>query len=519
MKIGFVSLYSYRPHVEHTFFLEKLFKDSGHETFFLTCDSSVSTCYTRENRGESGLKECAKCVVGGIRSYVGYNVTSISNGFNQSELTNDAIEQLTLSSASTLNRIESNLDCNISDMQKTKLRLSQPVIDTYQSTIKWISDNNLDAVICFNGRIDLTRSVTFACESAGIPFITHERTWLGHGLHLTPNANCLSLKSLRELSRLYKNKPLTKSQAKYAAKLISLRFLQENFLEWRLYNKESATAEWPIESNKKRILILPSSRNEYIGHAEWKTGWPDNTSALDDFFEAFSIDLENVLVRFHPNWSESIGTADGKRIIDHYQKWATEKGVLFIPSESHTNTYDLIEQSDMVVLNGGSSAVEAGACGKQVVCLSPSVYDGAGFSRTFTKKLDLYRVDALSDISPDIVIKNTLRFVYLMAKRFSQFTDYVHARKTTDYIYYHGADVNKLINMLNTGTIQADDPDFATNELDENAIIVLLTKKKWKDLANYNEIEQKDMSFELKRRPLLRWVDGLRSMLPRGDVS
>ena len=54
MRIGFASVYSWRPHVEHLAFLARMVEKAGHETHFLTCDADLDNCYTREMRGRPG---------------------------------------------------------------------------------------------------------------------------------------------------------------------------------------------------------------------------------------------------------------------------------------------------------------------------------------------------------------------------------------------------------------------------------------------------------------------------------
>ena len=517
MKVGLVNIFSFRPHVEHLNYLHKLLKDGGHETFFLTCDSSVSNCYTRAIKETARLKECSKCMLGGIRSYPVENITSISDEIDVPELSSKELDEITLSSSCTLNRIESDLEWNDAELVSVRNSFHKPVNTVYRSAMKWISDNQLDAVICFNGRMDITRAVIYACEQSGIPYITHERTWFGDGLTLIPNANCLSLKALREMVDEFDDRPLTEAQARLACRLIALRFLQQNTLEWRIYNENAKSIVWPINSIGRKVLVLPSSRNESSGHSEWKTGWLDNTSALDDFFEAFSINPKDVVIRFHPNWSENIGQVSGERPLNHYTSWAVERGIHFISSEEDANTYDLIQQADMVVMNGGSSAIEAGACGKQVICLSPSSYDSAGFVRTFVNKDDLYRSNALINIEPDIVMRKTLRYVYLRAKRYPQYVDYVKAIETTKYEYFDGENADKIINMFNSGVIQADDPHFAIDEREEDSIISLLKEKKWNLLSDYHPAALKLSPLLIQRRFGLRWLDSFRAKLARGD--
>lgn len=517
MKVGFCNIYSFRPHVQHLFYLSELLKNAGHEVFFLTCDASVDNCYVRSLKQTSKVKECSKCILGGVRSFPVSNITSLSKKVNETALSDDELYEITLSSSCTLNRTESEEELNDEDVVNIGSSLYTSVQKTYSSALDWIKQNELDAVVCFNGRMELTRAVTSACETLGIPYVTHERTWFGDGIQLIPNANCLSLKALSDLVEEFDNKYLTLEQAQFAGQLIAQRFLQQNTLEWRVYNKDSEKTAWPIPVRGKKVLILPSSKNEFAGHKEWLTNWKDNTSALNDLFDAFEISPDQVVVRFHPNWSENIGKVSGNRSRTHYEGWAEKKGIHYIDSHEKANTYDLIQEADIVVLNGGSSAVEAGALGKQVICLGPSTYHKAGFLRVFKSKEDMYLPQARLDLNPDIVIRKTLRHVYLRAKRFPQFVDYVKANTTTQYEYFEGADANRLTSMMETGRIVPDDPVFANSPEDEKHVIDLLIQKDWATLNQYQPSSEIRKALSMNRGFGFQWIDKVREKLPRGD--
>lgn len=515
MKIGMVNMFSFRPHVEHLMFLAKVLEGGGHTLKYLTCDSQVSNCYPREIKGTTKLSECPKCILGGVRSFVSTSVDSLRGG--TATLARNQLDEIALSSSCTSNRTESEKEWNEPAVVAVRESLHAPVLLTYQSAIEWIGNNNLEAVICFNGRMDITRAITFACEQLGIPYITHERTWFGDGLQLVPNANCLSLRSLSDMVTAYDDKPLTHKQALLAGKLAGERFLQRNSLEWRLYNQNPEPAPWPLTASGPKVLVLPSSKNEFAGHAEWQTEWLDNTQALDDLFEAFDISPEQVVVRCHPNWAETIGRAHGDRSLALYRNWTQAKGIYCISSEQKASTYDLIQQADIVVLNGGSSAVEAGVCGKQVICLGPSTYQNAGFVRVFKSRDSLFHSDALTPLEPDTVIRKTLRFLYLRAYRFAQYVEYVRAIETTKYEYFEGADPQRLISMLTTGEMTADDPVYADNGHEEDLVVDALKSKEWGRLADHVVIRPALAPLKVERRLGLRWIDGVRAKLPRGD--
>ena len=515
MKIGLANLFSFRPHVEHLYYLSVLLKKAGHETFFLSCDGSVSNCYPRALKATSKFTECPKCILGGVRSYPVGPVTSISA--STTDLDAATLDRLALSSSCTLNRTESDSDWFEPEVIVVRKSLYEPIASVHESAMRWIERNRLDAVICFNGRMDLTRAVTHACERSGLPYLTHERTWFGDGLYLIPNANCLSIAPFNKMVVEFESKPLTTSQARLAGKLAAERFLQRNLLEWRVYNKNPDPAPWPLSSPGLKILVLPSSRNEFAGHDEWRSGWTDNTQALDDLFAAFSIKSDQVIVRCHPNWAENIGKVTGEKSSELYKNWTSKRGIHCIFSEQKASTYDLIQQADIVVMNGGSSAVEAGVCGKQVICLGPVNYENAGFVRVFRDRDALYRSGALVPIESDVIIRKTLRFLYLSAKRFPQYVDYVRAVSTTQYEYYEGADPDRIISMLKTGAVVPDDATYASSISEEGPIVDALKNKQWEQFANYVPPSLAHSTIKMERRVGLRWINNFRAKLPKGD--
>ncbi|MCL7751315.1 hypothetical protein LV475_06860 [Guyparkeria hydrothermalis] len=515
MKIGFVNFYSFRPHVEHSVYLAHLCELGGHETVFLTCDAHLPLCYPRALKQTNKLTECSKCILGGFRSYDVGPISSLSEGPKQ--LCAEDLDALALSSACTLNRTESEDDWSSDAVQKTIRELRAPVDKAFSAVSRWIEEQGIDAVICFNGRMDVTRAATYACERLGIPYITHERTWFGDGLNLNPNANCLSLRAVNEMVANFDDKPLTKDQSLHAGKLAGERFLQRNSLEWRLYNQNPEPAPWPVQTRGLRVLVVPSSKNEFAGHADWESGWSDNTHALDDLFEAFSINPSQVVVRCHPNWAENIGKATGERSLNHYVNWARLRGVHCIHSEDKANTYELIQQADVVVMNGGSSAVEAGVCGKQVICLGPSTYQSAGFVRTFHNRSELLQDGALDPLAPDVVRRKTLRFLYLRSRRLPQYVDYVRALDTTTYRYFSGGDPDRLEMMFRKGVVLPDDERYADDTAYEDEVIRMLVAHDWGSLADYVEDRPHLEPLGIGRRQGFGWVDKVRGRMSRGD--
>lgn len=515
MNIGFANIYSFRPHVEHLYYLSHVARTGGHTTRFLTCDASVDWCYARALKGSPGWRECPKCIVGGVRSYPVGPVASISGFSVPSELR--VPQHLSLSSACTLHRTETDAQQLSDPVLEARERLSEPVRKTYGAALAWIARERLDGVVCFNGRMEMTQAVTQACRDSGIPFLTHERSWFGDGLLLTPNDSCIGLGENHRMVNLYRDLPLTRSQAALAASLVAKRFSRQNELEWRAYNRNAQAAAWPSSGEGERYLVLPSSRNEFVGHPDWHSDWSDNTRALDDLMHSQAIQPHQVVIRCHPNWAESIGRATGQRSYEAYRDWSQRRGIALIGPADKASTHDLIRQSDVVVLNGGTAVIEAGALGKRVISLGPGNYSHAGLAAVVNGPQDLASPLDWPTRSPRETIRNTLRFIYTSARRLPQFNDHVQPLTTTRYRYYEGADPLRLEHALRTGQLLPDDPLHADNEVGENAIIDALEDQAWRELAAHPRAQPTLRPCNIQRRTAFQWVDGVRGLFKHGD--
>jgi len=111
LRVGFASIYAWRPHVEQMMFLARLVQEAGHRAVFLACDADLPACYTRDFRDvRPDWMECLFCRVGGVRSYTGDDVTSIGSLATPSMRPLEQARDWAKSSASTLGRFESAAD-------------------------------------------------------------------------------------------------------------------------------------------------------------------------------------------------------------------------------------------------------------------------------------------------------------------------------------------------------------------------------------------------------------------------
>lgn len=518
MRIGLVAVYPFRPHAEHLAYINHVLVSAGHQTFALSCDGAVPSCYPLLLRGRSPLKECTACTIGGVRSYNVDSVTSLRKKWRK-PLPDEVKYELTCSASATLHRTETEADLELPEVVATRKSLGVSVEIMYGNALRWIEQKALEGVIVFNGRVDLTAAIAMAARDSGIPYLTYERTWFGHGLQFVPNANCLSLHDSDMMVEAYKDSPLTEEQARIAAKQIALRFQRQNDLEWRVYNRDATETTWPGTGTGPKTLIIPSSKNEFQGHPEWRDGWGDNTKALDELIEYLDLEPSNCVVRCHPNWSERIGRVSGQRSEEHYRTWAKSRGVHVIDSQSKADTYDLLEAADLAVLNGGSTAFEAAVLGKPVICLGPSKYRKAGFSYHVNgpDEWGNLSINILNANDHGALVRQALRFLYVQQRRFPQYVDFVRARSTTSFDYFAGADASRIIDMLTAGAVRPDDDVVADDGVREGVVIDQVLSRDWRTLSAFEEPWPVLPPLSIERRIGLRWLDSVRDRLPRGD--
>jgi hypothetical protein len=526
MRIGFCSIYSWRPHVEHLEFIATLAKQDGHETFYLTCDADFPTCYARELRPDrSALVHCTVCRIGGVRSYTNHNVSSIGSLVTEGCAKDKTAHGWALSSASTLGRFESDSDFASDDFRNLAARL-EPVADMAHGAAKrWIEKERLDAICVFNGRMDATRGILEAARTAGIRIITVERTWFGNGLHLTPDENCLGLGEVSRLVAEWRDQPLDRAQASSAAHYVALRFLRRNDTEWRAYNTNATVTDWPLAGTRRRILLTPGSRNEVWSHPDWASAWPERTAAFDAVIDQLNLSSKDVVLRCHPNWGEKIGSRGGELAESYYSKWARHRGIFTIGSRDSISTLGLIEQADAIVVCGGSAALEAAVIGKQVIAVSPSAYQSAGFESTVCTPDQLKSLTLLVDADDQSrrrkamqVSRQALRFCYTMAYRVAQYVKYVRCISPTEYRYIDGANSQRLIDLIRTGRLLADDASASVNDSAEDEVLEIIKSRAWDRLMMEGAVSAGMYGRSHPRRWMYRGVNRIRAAFPRGDL-
>lgn len=524
MRIGFAAIYSWRPHVEHLYFLARLARQVGHQVFFLTCDADLGSCYTRELRDRPAWRECLQCRAGGFRSYSREAVSSIGRLRTAAfPVSREEAREWARSSASTLGRFETPAEYRSDEFFAFLDRLAPGVSDTYSAAREWIHRERLDAICAFNGRMDATRAILEAAAAERIRYLSVERSWFGNGLQLLPDESCLGLRNVHEMMRQWRGIPLTREQAMRAGSHVAARILRTNSTEWRSYNANARSVAWPGgESARRRILLLPSSLNEVWGHPDWELKWPEPTAAYDAIIDHFGLRPEELVLRCHPNWGENIGKNTGERSERYFSEWAKRRGIHCIPSTDTASTMALIAQCDAIVVSSGSAALEAGVMGKQVISIAPSNYQEAGFRDSAYDAGELEAVRLHADLGDEDrrllarrISRMALRFCHTAVYRIPQYVADVRAVTTTGYRYNLDADPERFIDILRSGKLRPDDGTRANDTSEEDSVMELIERNDWHAFRSVPEPGEGLRA--LNRRFLFRPVDWIAARKPVGD--
>jgi hypothetical protein len=506
-------------------FLARLVQDADQAAVFLACDGDMPACYTRELRDvRPDWMECLLCRAGGVRSFTGTGLSSIGGLASDRNLSGLArAREWASSSASTLGRFESPADYESPAFRVMRDRLAPGAQRAYSAARAWIGLERLDAVCVFNGRMDATRAIFEAARDAGIRAVSFERSWFGDGLQILPDENCLGLHAVHAMVGEWSSRPLTLHQALHSAGRIASRLTRTNTTEWRAYNTQARRGTWPAQDGSRRILLLPGSLNEIWGDPEWQSSWSEATADYDAIIDHLKLSRYDVVLRCHPNWGERIGKNDGRLPERYYTDWARARGVHVIASRDTVSTMDLIAQCDAVVLANGSAALEAAAMGKQVIATAPSIYQEAGFRTDVSHpdKLQSLRLQVDATATEQAALQRqlrrlALRFCYTMTNRLPQYVAHVRALSSWQYRYPPGADPQRILEIIRSGRLQADDAAFADNEESENEVLQRMEAGDWSALIPG---PQDDLSSapRVNRRWLLRPVDFVRRKMPVGD--
>lgn len=525
MKIGLCSIFPIRPHVKNMAYIYKRLKIEGHKVKVLKCSNDFDLCHYKiiNKNSKSILPPCYKCHLGSVTNYVEkkdiHEISKISHG--QAQYLYKDQNKGAINSLSNIYRIE-----NYNDVEKLKSteeysKLLASKIKMSKIINSWVKRENLDLVILFNGRMDILNSILGELKELKVDALCIEGSNNDRGIRVVENESAVDFKEFNKYLDKVINRPISSHQQLLAYSFFHNRITGKNNYEWRQYNQEPDIQDYKWKPGKgKKVLLLPSSMYEFYGIIDHEKTWRNTIDSYDFLISKGDIKPENVLLRFHPNWSRPIAGYDGQKSIEHYTKYCLERGISFVQSHEKIQTRELIKEADLIVVNGGSSAIEGALLGKQVINVFPYKIMNAGFvDNVLNKSYDF--PEELDEDAKKERIRNCLRYLYFDMRVYPRLTNEIITVSTTVNKYKFPSHGKSILTQLKQVDFSVYDESILRK--DENDIIEQLQNYEFGALGK--ELEKvtdnfDDTGFEdLKPNTLQgKVIDTMRNNLKRGDL-
>lgn len=436
MKIGFLNIVPWKGHDSHIKFLMECAKQNDHTVYYLSCGGGRKYCYQKlVNRRPL---ECQYCTIKNRITALSSNYAITCKVKTKQEIGVVAYSKFSNSVISSVgSSLRKERDDWIDFVTDDELELlrstEQDLSNLNEEFLKKFTEQEYDFLFIFNGRFHDVAAAIGAAKQLNIPFATHERAWFGKGLQINLNTDCLSLKyGYHDKSLNYSEEDLQN-----AKDLIERRISNGIKGEWKGYNqsRQSLDINSINAKYKGRYLIVPSSRSEFLGHADFELNEKNSLATLDQFLEFYNIDKQNVVVRGHPAWVSKIGYNKLSHSAYEYRTWCAKNGATFIePDDSSVSTYELMLVSKLGIFNGGSAVIEAVHLGLPCVSLSKAHYSNGSFITDLSITKKLWPL-SLPQIVQESDVQDLYKYVHFRYRHQVAFFNNVFAMGSTKYSF------------------------------------------------------------------------------------
>lgn len=249
---------------------------------------------------------------------------------------------------------------------------------SYETAKKYLDDYKFNLVYIFNGRFTSSKAWLRACGECNVEFVTHDRVGMPDRV--------LKIKKGTVHNPLQYPKLINNFWDKHKNNQIIVKEAEDFFEErpqgkltgWfsfvRNQKNKNLPANW--DYNKHNVVIFASTEGEFAGLPETFINAPfknQKEAYISILKEVEKIDSEiHFFLRIHPNsFSE-------KEKWWEDQIYSTLKNLTIIKPDSEVSSYELLYQSNKIMVFGSTIGVEATYWGKPSIILSNAMYRNTG---------------------------------------------------------------------------------------------------------------------------------------------
>lgn len=289
----------------------------------------------------------------------------------------------------------------------------------FEKSKKIIAQTNPHHVVTFNGRFATTKPIVLAAELVQIPVLIHERGSDYSKYEIFSDSVHNFEFRHREIVRYWENADPSERQ-KLGHEFFARRRAGHG-IGWHSFTADQEKGRIPQRaSGKKRWVYFSSSDDEFAAISDgFSSGpWDSQIDAVQNLMELAASNSEvELVIRVHPHLKIKASVERAR--------WATLKGpnIINIAPSDPTDSYSLIESSDVVFSFGSTIGIEAAYWGRPSVLLGASAYakSGAVYTPTSASELKVLLSDssAIPVASQDLCLP--YGFYYLTFGRPFQF--------------------------------------------------------------------------------------------------
>ena len=370
--------------------LEKALKDIGFKTDYIMCNGHRNHCYQKKLNGNSQA-QCAKCFISNCYLKPSHLLNKKNKTFSNSPFNMDHWSATaSIGSAKRLEMDSQLLEASFEDEKRLTMQDFANLKHKFR-TILLSTKPNLCAI--FNGRFHDSTALIEVCNELKIPFFTFELPWFGSGIQIISGADCISINGFRNSLYGKCSKTETTKNLKRAESFVSGRLNGKPQNEWRHYNQKLTNISNASVSREDIVLIIPSSRSEFIGHPEYELDFASSLGNLEYFLKKIRSNLSRTVLRSHPAWVQKIGNQNISKSLKEYISFCQRLDIEFIPPDSPVSTYDLMLRARIGIFNGSSAICEATRLGLPSVNLGPHRFSAGDFFQTLKGKAEMINFD------------------------------------------------------------------------------------------------------------------------------
>ena len=246
-------------------------------------------------------------------------------------------------------------------------------IQLYNFAKKIINKHKIHKVYVWNGRRSTDGPFLYAAKKLGIPFYSFINAYNYNYFQVQKTLGVHDLNYTRkEINKLFKLRK--KNFIKVSKKFYQFfKFGNYKLYGKTLFSKNFSNKKINFNTNKKKLSIFTSSYWEFASLAdkEW------SNINIYNFIKKILTDKDisknyEITIRWHPNHKSATGyeKKEIESLIKNYSK-----NISHIQPKSDLNSYNLIDESDIILSFGGNIGVEATYYGKPSIIVGTAPYD------------------------------------------------------------------------------------------------------------------------------------------------